>query len=200
VLQEQSTRPITDPELFYAYARELDDVIAEAGARTAFFMTWAYQNDPGMIETLADAYAQIGAELGAPVAPVGLAWDRSRREDPDLNLYGGDGSHPNPHGTYLTACVFFALLWGQDPTGNPYSGDPSISDADREFLQRIAWETVSDYTACRFDDFRTPAEGCTPGWSVQASRDLLDNAESAVLSLATMRRRDLESPGAGRDK
>ena len=41
VLQEQSTRPIDNPNLFYQYANLLDEVITCSGAKTIFFMTWA---------------------------------------------------------------------------------------------------------------------------------------------------------------
>ena len=47
----------------------------------------------------------IGTELGVKVAPVALAWERSIEERPDLELYEGDGVHPNIAGTYLTISV-----------------------------------------------------------------------------------------------
>ncbi|MCP4709625.1 MAG: hypothetical protein GY869_13445, partial [Planctomycetes bacterium] len=106
ILQEQSTRPVNDPELMYEYAGYLDGEITAAGAETGFFMTWAREYDPDMIEDLAAAYNYIGQELDAAVAPVGRAWQRSIQENPGLGLHNSDGSHPNVFGTYLTVCVF----------------------------------------------------------------------------------------------
>jgi hypothetical protein len=140
VLQEQSTRPVEDPDLFYEYATVLDSMITENGAQTAFFMTWARQNDPGMIEGLAGAYTYIGTELQAPVAPVGLAFEQIRLNHPEINLYSGDGSHPSWHGSYLAALVIYVKLWNQNPAGCSYIPDESIHTEEATILQQVAWE------------------------------------------------------------
>ncbi len=145
VLQEQSTRPINDPELFYEYATLLDEVITAGGAETAFFMTWAREYDPEMIEGLAFAYDHIGEQLDAIVVPVGRAFQLSLTQNPNLTLHVGDGSHPNVHGTYLAVCTFFAAFWQESPVGIEYVNDVIITPQKREFLQSIAWETIQIY-------------------------------------------------------
>jgi len=142
VLQEQSTRPVNETNLFYEYATLMDDVISNAGAETAFFMTWAREYAPEMIEDLANAYNVIGEQLDAIVVPVGRAFQMSLTEDPELILHVADGSHPNIYGTYLAVCTFYAKLWNQTPVGIEYVNDTQITDYQREFLQTIAWETV----------------------------------------------------------
>jgi hypothetical protein len=142
VLQEHSTRSITDTENMYTYARLLDEKIGEAGARTVFFMTWAHETNPEMIEDLDSVYTAIATELETVLAPVGRAWQLSLQENPGLRLHDPDGLHPNHHGTYLTACVFYSVLWRQSPEGNLFRGHSSITLEEREFLQRIAWEAV----------------------------------------------------------
>ena len=149
ILQEQSTRPIENPELMYEYATLLDGVITGAGAETAFFMTWARAYDPGMIEGLAAAYNYIGEQLDAMVCPVGRAWQNSLQQNPELILHLSDDSHPNVWGTYLSICVFYACLFGESPEGVNYVNDPQITTADRDFLQTIAWETVLQYNPWR---------------------------------------------------
>jgi hypothetical protein len=146
VLQEQSMRPVTDPDSMFVYARLFDQLIHAHGAETGFFMTWARQNDPGMIVPLAAAYDSMRQELGALVAPVGLAWQRSIQEDSTLNLYDTDGSHPNVWGTYLTCCVFYAALWDENPVGIQYVNSTHITEEEREFLQTVAWETWEEYS------------------------------------------------------
>jgi hypothetical protein len=145
ILQEQSMRPVVDPESMYEYARLLDGSIASAGGRTGFFMTWAREADPPMIEGLADAYNRIGIELDAVVAPVGRAFQMALEADPSIELYAADGSHPSTRGTYLAACVMYATLWGQNPIGIVYISDPAITAAERLLLQTACWEAVELY-------------------------------------------------------
>jgi len=142
VLQEHSTRCLTHTENMYVHARLLNEEIRESGARTVFFMTWAPESDPDAIEDIDTVYRTIAGEMWSTLVPVGRAWQRSREEEPDLSLHDPDGLHPNYHGTYLAACVFYAALWRRSPEGNTYRGHSSINEEERAFLQRIAWETV----------------------------------------------------------
>jgi lysophospholipase L1-like esterase len=71
-------------------------------------MTWGYrEGDPGnypgdtftaMQLRLAEGYSELGTELSAPVAPVGLAWAEALQREPALDLWDGDGEHPNAAG------------------------------------------------------------------------------------------------------
>lgn len=79
-------------------------------------------------------------ELGATVAPVGLAFARSRIERPDLVLYSSDG-HPTSQGSYLAACVLYGVIFGESPLGNSYRGGQGNMD-DARHLQRVASETL----------------------------------------------------------
>ncbi|MBL7133558.1 MAG: hypothetical protein ISS78_05625 [Phycisphaerae bacterium] len=142
VLQEQSQMPFVRPKLMHADARKLHADVQKAGAKTVFFMTWARAHQGEMIEKIAKAYNGIAAELGAVAAPVGRAWQKALAARPKLKLHKGDGSHPNAHGTYLAACVFYATFTGRDPRGLAGGTPGEINAADRRFLQRIAWETA----------------------------------------------------------
>ncbi len=146
ILQEMTSRPVNDPELFYEYATLLDSVITEAGAQTAFFFSWPFESVfDEMIEQQSAAYNYIGNELDAPVIPVARAWQFSLQQDPDLVLFMADGNHPNIHGTYLACCTFFAFLWDETPVGAIYVNDPTITENEMLFLQTIAWETYEVY-------------------------------------------------------
>jgi hypothetical protein len=145
VLQEQSVMPVADPNTFYRYATKLDAVIRKSGAKTAFFMTWARRGRPQMTDYLDDSYTHIGRDLGAIVAPVGLAWAMSLNTDASVSLYMEDGSHPNERGTYLTACVLYATLTGRSPVGLSNGGLASITAAQATYLQNIAWSAVDKY-------------------------------------------------------
>ena len=44
-------------------------------------------------------------------AQSGMAWKHTRDQQPSINLYSSDGSHPSVAGTYLAACTFYATLF-----------------------------------------------------------------------------------------
>ncbi len=150
VLQEQSMMPCVDPKRMHKYARLLHAEIDKRGARTVFFLTWARQHKPEMQNGLNKAYFTIAKELGAEVAPVGMAWKNAFAADPKLVLHRNDKSHPNPAGTYLAACVFYATLLDKNPVGLPAEikrGNKTLVKLDPKLarkLQEIAWKTVQD--------------------------------------------------------
>jgi hypothetical protein len=143
VLQEQSLRPLTNRDLMFEYAAKLDAEIKKQGASTLLYQTWARQDAPEKQEELSKAYLDLGKELKARVSPVGAAWERALKEDPRLMLHVADKSHPSKAGTFLAACVFYAVLYGKSPEGLP--GDAAGLGADEaKKLQVIAWKTVQE--------------------------------------------------------
>ena len=141
VLQEQGTLgqttdyAINAPATFHEYARKFDGEIRKSGARTVLLMTWARKDAPQDQAVLSDAYTTIGAELKAMVVPAGIAWQHALREHPAIQLHAADHSHPAPAGSYLTACVLYAALFGSSPQG---LSALSLAEADARPLQRIA--------------------------------------------------------------
>jgi hypothetical protein len=152
VLQEHSWRLSFSPE----YRREQTDPHARAiiarsgGAQPLLFMTWGYRGgDDGSVsgdtylwmqQRVAWNYNDLGKELGARVAPVGTAWAVARERRPDADLWHRDGQHPSKRGTYLGACVFYAVLTGRDPTGNTFTA--GFDPAEARFLQHVARDVV----------------------------------------------------------
>lgn len=142
VLQEQSQTPISNSKGFFEYAGKLDGEIKKSGAETILFMTWTRPDSAQYgvsTANLAQMYTALGHKLGVRVAPVGLAFYRALQKRPELTLYSNDG-HPTPQGTYLAACVFYGIIFKQNPVGNSYSA--GISDDERVFLQSIAAQTL----------------------------------------------------------
>jgi hypothetical protein len=85
-------------------------------------------------------YLQIAHELSTAVAPVGYAWLLAAGQNPGLTLWQEDGSHPTLQGTYLAACVFYAVIFLQSPVGLSYRAD--LAKDTVLFLQQIAENTV----------------------------------------------------------
>jgi hypothetical protein len=142
VLQGQSREPISNESQFFQYAREIDKVVKEAGSKTAFFMTWAYNDQPEMYDPMASAYERIAAELDALVIPCGRAHQRVLEERSDINLYQ-DYGHPTVPATYLLACVFFSVFTGESAEGNGHTFGQDNNTAS--YLQKTAFEVASEY-------------------------------------------------------
>lgn len=158
VLQEQSQIPSLIPDrdtLMYPYAIMLDSIIHQSGlcTQTTFFMTWAHKNgDLGlpsgsdsylaMQQRLRTGYMTIADSINALISPVGMAWKYVRQNYPNINLYASDDYHPAMTGTYLAACTFYAILFGQSPQGNSY--DAGLPDSVVQVLQYAADKIVFD--------------------------------------------------------
>src|SRR5206468_12708287 len=76
VLQEQSTLPVKNARRMHENVRLFDEAVRASGARTVLYVTWARLSAPQSQQLITDAYADVGRELGATVAPVGPAWQR----------------------------------------------------------------------------------------------------------------------------
>jgi hypothetical protein len=132
-------------------ARDLHEKISAVGARTVLFMTWGYVrgdswHEPhdtyaAMQARLVDGYSKLGAELGAQVAPAGLAWAEALRREPSLDLWASDGKHPGRLGSYLAACVFYALISGREPTRSRFTA--GIQAKQAHTLQQVGENVLS---------------------------------------------------------
>jgi len=123
VLQEQSERPLDDPNRMLSAGIDFRDAILKAGAKVVLFATWARKGKPETQQALDRAYATLATKLdGAAIAPVGLAWSIARRIDPQIALYASDGSHPSATGSYIAACVIFLTLQHDSDECSPLDG------------------------------------------------------------------------------
>ncbi|TML01897.1 MAG: hypothetical protein E6G36_12675 [Actinobacteria bacterium] len=154
VLQEQSEIPSFSPDYrareFDPYVRVLVQEIEDAGAQPLLFETWGYRtgdrrNLPGdtfvqMQARLAWGYADAARAVHARIAPVGPAWLAALSTRPQLDLWADDGKHPSRLGSYLAACVFYAVLANRNPIGNEFTD--GLRESDARFLQRVAWDVT----------------------------------------------------------
>lgn len=141
ILQEQSSRPMTDPSLFFQYALALRNYAAQNGAMCGYYMTWAWRNNPEMYVPIRDAYRYIAAFTDGLLLPAGVSFYNANQVIGCPDLYDADNYHPSLAGTYLVACTMLAGIWNINPVGNSYI-PPQLSPADALFLQQIAWNTV----------------------------------------------------------
>ena len=141
--------PATSPE----YARAMYALMRSDTKRSddsLDFQAWCKQNRAGLTAGLNGALLRSRARTCAEVAPVGKAWKTALAADKNLVLHRSDKSHPNPTGTYLAACVFYATLLGKSPVGLPgeIKKDEKVlvelSPETAKRLQEIAWQTVQE--------------------------------------------------------
>lgn len=155
VLQDHSRRAIDAPDSLMHYGQILGELAQASGAQPYVYLTWARQWDPSMQDPITKQYMALAKKINAKVVPVGLAWEKARKINPHLPLYDQDQSHPSSLGTYLSACVFFAVLTNQSPVGLPNrlittdkDGEKLYltiqSKADALFCQQIAEEVVAE--------------------------------------------------------
>jgi hypothetical protein len=162
VLQEQSQLPGLSQEQVqtdvYPFAQKLSQLIKKANPKTqvAFYMTMAKRNgdsqnaaafpELGTYEGAQDrinaSYVHMAQENQGLLVPVGLVWENVRKNEPSLGLYADD-THPNLTGSYLAACVFYAVLFNDNPIGLPHP--PQIEDKISFLLQTIVNETILSF-------------------------------------------------------
>ena len=155
ILQGGSNEPLAPARAakFRETVVEFDKVIKAQGGKTALYLTQAYvpphkQAKPENSRLTEELYVSVGNQVGALVIPVGPAFDEAYRRRTDLKLHQDyDGSHPNPAGSYLAACVVYASVYGKSPVGNAYDYYGRIDKETAAFLQQVAADTVKAFYA-----------------------------------------------------
>jgi len=125
VVQEQSTRPISDPDKMWRDVRTLAGAAKKVNAKLVLYETWAREAAPATQDSLTHVYRKAASEVGATIAPVGEVWSAFRAQEGNVpsgahsKLFREDGSHPSPVGTYVAAIVLYETLYGKSPVGLP---------------------------------------------------------------------------------
>ena len=143
VLQDQSQTPAALRDRFLNASKRLHEIIAKSGATTVYYETWGRRDGDKqnkeqfptyekMQDALSSAYQNAAERDEAILVPVGQAWRRVRKEQPQLGreLYRGDGSHPSASGAYVATICFYSRLLDADPEKVKYVGNlkPAIAD------------------------------------------------------------------------
>jgi Secretion system C-terminal sorting domain/Domain of unknown function (DUF4886)/Immunoglobulin domain len=82
----------------------------------------------------------IANELNLIIAPVGWAWRECINTRPEIELFASDRAHPAYPGSYLGACVFFNIIFGEEIRNNNYYGD--LSSENAIYMQSVANKIV----------------------------------------------------------
>jgi hypothetical protein len=151
--QELSFAPAQIETDVQPYVERLQLAAADAGARPLLFMTWGHRDGdpdnvrgdtyPAMQDRLTAGYEGLARRLRVPVAPVGVAWRAAAGLPGAPPLWLADGSHPSAAGSYLAACVIYAVLYQRSPLGNAFTAE--LDAADARLLQQVAADTIRGY-------------------------------------------------------
>jgi PKD domain-containing protein/type IX secretion system substrate protein len=93
-----------------------------------------------MQDSLTAEYKRFADSLHFTLAPAGPAWKQSVINGDPIELFDPDGSHPSLAGSYLAACVYYAVLFQKSPVGSLFTGGLSLADA--QYFQQIANDVV----------------------------------------------------------
>jgi len=137
VLQDYSTRPVLEPDSTLHYGQLLAGLAQARGARIYVYLTWARRDNPLMQTPLDEGCRRLADAVGATIVPVGPAWQLARQHRPDIRLHEPDGSHPSPLGSYLSACVFYAVLTGKSPIGLPHQLTATAENGETIYLNIV---------------------------------------------------------------
>lgn len=125
------------------WTRMFDSLIMPGGGRTALFMTWPATSQGNAWAGVRTSYQVAAHAVNGIFLPAGEAWHLARREHPGLPLYGPDGFHPSPMGSYLAALEIYERLSARDarsfPTQAFNAGQPLRMSVDTiRWLQQAA--------------------------------------------------------------
>jgi hypothetical protein len=152
VLQQGPSSLPANRDSLVLCTRLFDERIRAAGGRTALFMVWPSSDRLAYFDDVRTSYELAARTVDGLLLPAGEAWRTAWTADASLPLYGPDGYHPSPMGTYLAALVMYERITGRDARALPpratVDGRPlAASEATVRLLQRAAHETNARFLA-----------------------------------------------------
>jgi hypothetical protein len=133
------------------YAKKFAFEARAKGARVVLYGVWPSRARLSALDAVTASYAAAADDVGGALVAVGAGWQAAWRRDPGLPLYGPDGFHPSPMGTYLAALMFYAHVTGRpladvpNPTGSNDRAfkDLRVDPAQFEVLKAAAAEALA---------------------------------------------------------
>lgn len=125
------------------WTMRFDALIRANGARTALYMVWPESERLSAFDAVSQSYARAASDVSGMLFPVGEAWRKAWRRDPEMPLYGPDGFHPTTTATYLAALVIYQQVTGRSPVGLP--AWPQMAAERALVLQEAAQEANAEF-------------------------------------------------------
>jgi hypothetical protein len=93
---------------------QMFDSLVPNTAQLALFMTWPSTTSSTTFDASRVSYEDASIAVSGIFLPAAEAWRAAWEVNPTIGLYGGDGFHPSPIGTYLAALEIYERLSGKD--------------------------------------------------------------------------------------
>ena len=113
------------------------------GMSVIYYPEWGLRGVAGDGQRQEKVYREMARDAGVGLAPVAVAWDLALAERPDLALHGPDGNHQSPLGAFLTACVLYGSITGNDPAKLEAFPYPHGTEQERTFLAKTAAKALA---------------------------------------------------------
>ena len=117
-------------------------------------------------------HLDIASRESACVAPIGLAWEVSLVNNPDIVLHAPDGNHSNLNGALLTAYVLYEVITTEPASELTDQNNLGIDASFQRRLREVASQVVQEHPAQCPEMENTPA--LTPGHSAAYFNALRD--------------------------
>jgi hypothetical protein len=150
--QGPSGRPDSRVELIES-TRDFASVIVAEGGRPGLYMVWPDFTRRTGFDSVSASYTAAADAVDGLLFPAADAWVAAWRRKPTIALYGGDGFHPSPLGSYLAALTIYAVLCDRSPDALPVRPSGingvllrSVSDADLRIVLDAATEATATLT------------------------------------------------------
>ena len=150
VLQQGPTSLPVNRDSLILWTRMFDPLIRAVGARPALYMVWPAADRPQDFDAVRTSFQMAAQAVDGVFLPAGVAWVDAWGMNTTLPLYGPDGFHPSPLGTYLAALTIYEKLTGHDARrlpGTALVNDAALdaSEATIRLLQRAAHQADREY-------------------------------------------------------
>lgn len=119
VLQQGPSTAESSQAHLRQWAMTWADEARRFGTEPALYMVWAPLTQANGFELSALSYRNAATAANATVFPAGEVLQQVRRTNPEIQLFGSDGFHAAPHGSFLAAMVIARGLVGLDPARVP---------------------------------------------------------------------------------
>lgn len=151
VLQQGGSSLPVNRDSLILWTKMWDPIIRGVGARPALYMVWPTSNRVAFFDDVRLSYQMAAEAVDGLFLPAGQAWVTAWKSDSTLQLYGYDGLHPSPLGTYLAALVMYEKITGHDARSLPArvivgGAELNVAEARIRLLQNAAHETNLQFT------------------------------------------------------
>ena len=134
VLQQGPSSLPESRSVLRQYTVKFAEVARARGAKVILFGVWPARDRLAFQKEVTESYRLAAADVGGEIVPVGEAWRLAWEKDAQVPLYGPDGFHPSPLGTYVGALMFFEKLTGRTASGLK---PPRAVQADKTTLKIV---------------------------------------------------------------